>query len=71
MKKEFLKHCLCNFQKKKPKQCLGNWNNPCRSLIELTLPKDSNIYASEYKLYLPDKDELRKKLQEWIQELED
>lgn len=40
------------------------------AMVELTLPKDSNIYASQYKLYLPDKQELQKKLQEWIDELE-
>lgn len=28
------------------------------ALVEITLPKDSNIHASEYKLYLPSKDEL-------------
>ena len=31
-------------------------------LVELTLPKDSNIYASEYQLYLPSKEELKKQL---------
>ena len=25
------------------------------ALVEITLPEDANIYASEYKLYLPDK----------------
>jgi len=25
------------------------------ALVELTLPKDANIYASEYSLYLPEK----------------
>lgn len=30
------------------------------AMVELTLPKDSNIYASQYKLYLPDKQELQK-----------
>ena len=25
------------------------------SLVELTLPKDANIYATAYQLYLPDK----------------
>ncbi len=34
----------------------------------ITLPEDANIYASEYKLYLPDKKELQKKLKEWIEE---
>ena len=38
------------------------------SLVELTLPQDSNIYASKYQLYLPDKKMLQKKLQEWIDE---
>lgn len=33
-------------------------------LVELTLPKDSNIYASEYQLYLPSKEELQKQLEE-------
>lgn len=41
----------------------------CRSkngaLVELTLPKNANIYTSEYKLYLPSKAELKKKLMEW------
>jgi hypothetical protein len=34
-------------------------------LVEVTLPKDANIYASEYKLYLPSKTELKRKLLEW------
>ncbi len=38
------------------------------ALVELTLPKDSNIYAKEYKLYLPDKKLLKEKLQQWIDE---
>lgn len=38
------------------------------NMVELTLPKDSNIYASEYKLYLPDKKLLQEKLHEWIDE---
>ena len=45
-------------------------NEKSDAMVELTLPKDSNIYASQYKLYLPDKQELQKKLQEWIDELE-
>jgi hypothetical protein len=39
------------------------------ALVELTLPKDSNIYASEYQLYLPSKEELQQKLIDWIQEV--
>ena len=38
------------------------------ALVEITLPDDANIYASEYQLYLPDKKELQKKLKEWIEE---
>lgn len=34
------------------------------ALVELTLPKNSNIYASQYQLYLPSKEELRQKIQE-------
>ena len=37
-------------------------------MVELTLPEDSNIYASQYKLYLPDKKLLQDKLKEWLQE---
>ncbi len=38
------------------------------ALVELTLPADFNIYTSKYELYLPDKEELQKKLKEWIAE---
>ena len=38
------------------------------NMVELTLPKDSNIYASKYELYLPDKKLLQEKLKEWIEE---
>jgi len=37
-------------------------------LVELTLPKNANIYASEYTLYLPDKHLLQQKVAEWIRE---
>jgi predicted nuclease of restriction endonuclease-like (RecB) superfamily len=40
------------------------------SIVELTLPKGENIYASKYSLYLPDKTMLRQKLNEWTQEFE-
>lgn len=40
------------------------------ALVELTLPKDANIYASEYSLYLPDKQLLQQKLAEWLLEFE-
>ncbi len=38
------------------------------ALVELTLPKDANIYAQQYALYLPDKRTLQAKLKEWIDE---
>lgn len=38
------------------------------ALVELTLPKDSNVYASQYSLYLPEKALLQRKLKEWIEE---
>jgi len=41
------------------------------SIVELTLPKDENIYASEYNLYLPDKALLQQKLDEWTREYEE
>lgn len=40
------------------------------NIVELTLPQDSNIYASEYSLYLPDKALLQRKLAEWTAEFE-
>lgn len=38
------------------------------ALVELTLPTDANIYAKEYKLYLPDKKILQEKFKEWLEE---
>jgi len=40
-------------------------------IVELTLPENSNIYASEYSLYLPDKSLLQSKLAQWIEEFEE
>jgi hypothetical protein len=34
------------------------------TLVEMTLPKDANIYASKYQLYLPNKEELKKLIEE-------
>lgn len=39
------------------------------ALVEITLPKDANIHAREYQLYLPDKELLRRKLEEWGNEV--
>ncbi len=57
------------------------WEKPtigillCKSksdaLVELTLPQDTNIYAQQYALCLPDKQLLQSKLQEWLDELEE
>ena len=41
------------------------------ALVEITLPKETNIHAREYRLYLPSKSELRKKLIEWAGEAGD
>lgn len=41
------------------------------ALVELTLPKEANIYASAYQLCLPDKALLQAKVKEWIDEFED
>ena len=38
------------------------------AMVKLTLPPEANIYASEYKLYLPDKKLLQDKLRQWIEE---
>lgn len=38
------------------------------AMVELTLPKDANIYAAKYELYLPDKKLLQKKLEQWLAE---
>ena len=38
------------------------------ALVEITLPADANIHAREYSLYLPSKEELQRKLQEWTGE---
>ncbi|MDR3110984.1 MAG: PDDEXK nuclease domain-containing protein [Planctomycetaceae bacterium] len=41
------------------------------NIVELTLPENSNIYASAYSIYLPDKKLLQQKLSEWIEEFEE
>ena len=40
------------------------------ALVKLTLPKDANIYASAYELYLPNKKLLQAKVKQWINEFE-
>lgn len=36
------------------------------TIVKITLPENENIYAAEYKLYLPDAALLQSKLAEWI-----
>jgi predicted nuclease of restriction endonuclease-like (RecB) superfamily len=38
------------------------------TLVKITLPKHANIFASQYQLYLPSKEELKQKLMEWSSE---
>jgi len=35
------------------------------AMVEITLPKGANIHAKEYSLYLPSKEELKRKLLDW------
>jgi hypothetical protein len=41
------------------------------ALVELTLPKDAEIHAREYQLYLPSKEDLKQRLMEWAREEEE
>lgn len=41
------------------------------ALVELTLPQNAAVYASEYQLYLPSKETLRQKLMDWAGEAEE
>lgn len=41
------------------------------TLVQLTLPEEANIYATQYSLYLPDKTLLQSKLKQWIEEFEE
>ncbi|MCL2511282.1 MAG: PDDEXK nuclease domain-containing protein [Bacteroidales bacterium] len=41
------------------------------TMVQLTLPENANIFASEYTLYLPDKVLLQQKLQQWTDEFEE
>lgn len=40
------------------------------ALVELTLPKEANIFASKYQLYLPSREEFKARLETITQELE-
>jgi len=39
-----------------------------QTIVELTLPRDANIHAREYELYLPSKELLKAKLIEWTRQ---
>jgi hypothetical protein len=41
------------------------------ALVELTLPSDTNIFASKYQLYLPSKEELKARLESITTSLDD
>lgn len=41
-----------------------------QGVVELTLPKDTTLYATEYRLCLPDKQQLEEKLHQWIEEFD-
>lgn len=41
------------------------------ALVELTLPPDTNIFASKYQLYLPTKEELKARLESITTSLDD
>ncbi len=41
------------------------------ALVKITLPRDANIFASEYKLYLPSKEDLRQRLIEWTRDMDE
>lgn len=40
------------------------------ALVEITLPKGANIFATQYQLYLPSKEELKQKLLDWTEKQE-
>jgi predicted nuclease of restriction endonuclease-like (RecB) superfamily len=41
------------------------------TLVELTLPNNANVHASEYRLYLPSKEELKRQIQEIVSEFDE
>ena len=41
------------------------------ALVKITLPENANIYASQYQIYLPSKEELKMKLIEWSETASD
>ena len=41
------------------------------ALVEITLPKDANIHARAYQLYLPSEVEQQQKLADWAGDADD
>lgn len=61
-------HRLRNHQLEKPTIGILLCERKNDALVELTLPEDTNVYAQQYALCLPDKVLLQQKLREWIEE---
>jgi hypothetical protein len=61
-------HRLRNHQLEKPTIGILLCERKNDALVELTLPEDTNVYAQQYALCLPDKALLQQKLREWIEE---
>jgi len=38
------------------------------AMVELTLPENANVFAPQYQLYLPSKEELKAKLLAWTEQ---
>lgn len=47
--------CYERVEGENPRICILLCKQSDEALVNLTLPKDANIYAKEYKLYLLDK----------------
>ena len=63
-----LEHAIISYEKPTIGILLCKKKND--AIVELTLPEDANIYATEYSLYLPDKQLLQQKLAEWLIEFD-
>ena len=55
--------CKAGISEKLSRKCLPG--EEADAMVELTLPKNANIYASQYQLYLSSKEDLKKRLMEW------
>ena len=57
--------CKAGISEKLSRKCLPG--EEADAMVELTLPKNANIYASQHQFYLPSKEDLKKKLMEWAE----